>query len=255
MTDIVQDAIQTGEIDAGNISFEKLRSIAGKDRGCWSQLGRGRTILCSHDQLDQYLYSYGPMTKSQWELFLPKVTIPKGAVRIIDYGCGQGLAGVLLFDTLGPGFVKEVESVVLVEPSGVALERARAVLGCYLGKRPLVAIQKKLDEITPKELGAMEGANNIHLLSNVLDVEGFQHFELFTKMLQAKGHHSILAVSHNRDFHGGAGRFRQLAEVVSDKKYDSWFTLKTSRIDEFICGNGKQAISWELHIEVLRGSV
>jgi SAM-dependent methyltransferase len=183
------------------------------------------------------------------------VTIPVGAVRILDYGCGQGLAGVLLFDFLGHGFVKRVESVVLVEPSGVALERARAVLGCYLGKRPVVAIQKKLDELTPKELGSVEGANNIHLLSNVLDVEGFQHFDLFTKMLMAKGHHSVLAVSHNRDFHGGAGRFKELEKAISDKKHSSWFTLRASRIDEFTCGNGQPTISWELHVEVKRGSV
>ncbi|MGE3297799.1 MAG: hypothetical protein AB7I68_10670 [Porticoccaceae bacterium] len=65
MTDLIIDAITNGSINAGNISFDTLRNVAGRDAGRWSELGRGREILGSHDQLDQYLYSYGPMTKSQ----------------------------------------------------------------------------------------------------------------------------------------------------------------------------------------------
>jgi hypothetical protein len=44
------------------------------------------------------------MTRSQWQHFLPKVTIPNGAVRILDYGCGQRLAGILLFELSRPRF-------------------------------------------------------------------------------------------------------------------------------------------------------
>lgn len=249
------EAIRAGRVTADNISFGTLRNLAGRDRGCWAQLGRGRSILSSHDQLDQYLYSYGPMTESQWQHFLPKVAIPAGPVRIMDYGCGQGLASVLLFDILGRDLVKRVKSVVLIEPSHVALGRASAILGCYCGKRPIVAIQKKLDDLSPEELGALEGTNNIHLLSNVLDIEGFQHFDLFSKMFRAKGQHSVLAVSHNRSFLGGAGRFKELDKAVSDKKRHPWVSVRQSRIEEFTCGNGNAAISWELHVEVLRGSI
>src|SRR5688500_1278696 len=147
MGDIVEEAIRAGEINADNISFEKLRSLAGRDCGCWEQLGRGRNILSSHDQLDQYLYSYGPMTRSQWQHFLQHFTSPKGPVRILDYCCVQGLSGVLLLDNLGRDFTKRVESVILIDPSAVALSRARAVLKCYCGKRPVLALQKTLDEL------------------------------------------------------------------------------------------------------------
>jgi hypothetical protein len=255
MPDIVKNAIKAGEIDAANISFDKLRSVAGIDRGCWEQLGRGRSILSSHDQLDQYLYSYGPMTRSQWHHFLKEVTIPKGSVRVFDYGCGQGLASVLLLDNLGRDFIKRIESVVLIEPSAVALDRARAVLGCYCGKSPIVALRKTLDDLSHEELESVEGINNIHLLSNVLDIEGFQHFNLFTKMFQAKGQHSVLAVSHKRNFCGGAGRFRELEKAVSDEKHRAWFSVKASQIKEFTCDDGKPAMSWELQVEVRRGSV
>lgn len=253
MSDVLLEAIRAGRIHAGNISFEEIRSIAGRDCGCWEELGRGRNILTTHDQLDQYLHSYGPMIKCQWGQFLQKVTIPNTnmAVRILDYGCGQGLACTLLFDNLGRDFLKRVQSIVLVEPSGVALKRATGVLGCYLGTRPLLAIQKKLDELTPRELGSVEGVENIHVFSNVLDIEGFQRFELFTKILNIKGRHCVLAVSHNRDFYGGAARIKELAVAIdiSAETNRSWFKLSTSRIDEFIC-KGKPAISWELRVEV-----
>lgn len=257
MTDVVQDAIREGRIGAGNVSFKTLRNVAGRDRGCWDQLDRGRKIITSYEQLDQYLYSYGPMTQSQWLNFLPKVTIPDGPVQILDHGCGQGLAGVLMFDSLGPKFVNRVESVVLVEPSSLALRRAIAVLGCYLGNRPIVAINKKLDQLKSRELMSVESASNIHLLSNVLDVEGYDHFSLFRKMLKTKGRHVVLAVSHNRDFCGGAGRFKELEEYISEKKNRPWIALKASQINEFKCGrDGKyDAISWELDVEVLHGSI
>ena len=253
-SDILLEAIQSGEITAGNISFDKLRSVAGRDRGCWDQLDRGRKILVSHDELDQYLKSYGPMTKSQWHHFLQNVAIPEGPVRVFDYGCGQGLATALLLDNLGGEFTNRVESVVLVEPSAVALDRASAVVRCYCGERPVVPINKSLDDLSPKDLKSVERVNNVHLLSNVLDIKEFDHFDLFTKMFLTKGRHSVLAVSHNRRFLGGTGRFRELEKAVGDERHRTWFSVKASRIDEFTCANGKPkpAISWELHVEVLQ---
>jgi SAM-dependent methyltransferase len=250
MTDIVIDTVRSGEIDAANISFDKLRAIAGRQLGIHGQLGYGRSILSTHEQPDQYLHSYGPMIRSQWHQLLQKTTIPKGKVQILDYGCGQGLATALLIDNLGREFLKRVESVVLIEPSAVAIARAGAVLGCYCGKRPVISLQKLLDDLSPKDLKPLEGANNIHLLSNVLDIESFQHFDLFTKMFQAKGQHSVLAVSHNRNFHGGSGRFRELEKNLGDRKHSAWFSIGASRIDEFSCDNGMPAISWELHVGV-----
>ncbi len=260
MSDRVQDAIREGKIHAGNISFDKLREIAGEDYGIivWNQLGRGRNILCSQEQLNQYLHSYGPMTKYEWNHFLKQVTIPDGEVRIFDYGCGQGLADALLFDTLGRDFVKRIESVVLIEPSEVALERAKAILECYLSVsgQPVVSIQKKLDDLTAEELASIEAVNNIHLLSNVLDIESFKHFDLLEKMLKTKGHHCLLAVSHSRSFHGGDVRFRVLQKEIYDEKYASRIKVLKSHIDDKLKYKNKtNLISWELHVEVLSGSI
>lgn len=260
MSDRVQDAIREGKIHAGNISFDKLREIAGRNHGLkgWGELERGTKILRTQDQLNQYLYSYGLMTKNQWQYFLKQVTIPDGRIRIFDYGCGQGLADALLFDNLGLDFVKRVESVVLIEHSEVALERAKAILECYLSVsgRPVVSIQKKLDDLTAEELASIEAVNNIHILSNVLDIESFNHFNLLEKMLKTKGLHCLLAVSHSRSFHGGDVRFRGLQKEIYDEKYASRIKVLKSHIDDKLKYNIKtNLISWELHVEVLSGSI
>ena len=198
MVDAIVDAIRMGEINAGNISFTLLRNVAGRDCGCWDELGRGRAILRSTEQLDQYLYSYGPMTESQWDQFLSDLTMPAERIRIVDYGCGQGLASALLFDNFGPELVERVGTVVLIEPSSVALTRAKAVLECYCENCRILDVNKDLDGLTPEELSSNGEPISLHLFSNVLDIEGFHHFQLFTKMFQTKGRHSVLAVSHDR---------------------------------------------------------
>ena len=265
MNDRVKKAIKEGQIHAGNISFAKLREIAGQDYGIivWNQLGRGTNILCTQEQLNQYLYSYGPMTKYQWNHFLKQVEIPEGRVRIIDYGCGQGLADALLFDFKGRDFLNRVESVVLIEPSKIALSRASAVLECYLNevtidsnRADLVTIHKKLDDLTLDELGSIEGINNIHIFSNVLDIPNFNHFNLFHKILQNNGLHCILAVSHSRSFHGGDDRFKELQKQINDEKYASRIRVLKSQIDDKLKYNNKtNLISWELHVEVFNGPV
>jgi len=221
VVDIVRQAIEKGEICISNISFDKLRSVAGINRELRDHLDRGKKIPDSCDELDQYLYSYGLMVKKQWQHFLQGIAIPEGAVRILDYGCGQGLAGIMLFDVLGRAFINRVKSVVLIEPSAVALGRAVDVLKVYLGKRPIDDLQMRFDELLPENLGSVEGTNNIHLLSNVLDIDSFDHFGLFKKMLAAKGQHSVFAVSHDRNFAGGTERFKQLEESIGEKKYRS----------------------------------
>jgi hypothetical protein len=57
MTDKLVDAISSKIIDSDNISFRLIRKIAAKNYNVWNELGRGRAILNSQEQLDQYLYS------------------------------------------------------------------------------------------------------------------------------------------------------------------------------------------------------
>ncbi|WP_216923282.1 hypothetical protein [Synechococcus sp. CCAP 1479/9] len=254
-TDTVIDAICAGTIGFGNISYSLLRRVAGRDYGCWDELGRGRAILTSPEQLDQYLYTYGPMTKDQWDQVLPRVRIPPGRLRIVDYGCGQGLASGMLIDFFGTELAKRISNVVLVDPSGVALARAEAVLRCYTESAKIWSLNKRLDDLIVEDLILNGEAYSIHLFSNVLDIDSFQHIELFNKILKTKGRHLVLAVSHNRNFHGGSSRLYEIAQALNDYAQRGRLSLLESTIREFRCPKGQKAISLQLRLEVLHGSV
>lgn len=255
MTDKILEAIQCARLNRANISFDSLRQIAGRDNDCWGQLGRGRAILNTSDQLDQYLYSYGLMTKSQWSNFLPSVALPNGTLRLTDYGCGQGLGTALLFDHFGPSLTARIAEVRLIEPSTVALKRAKAVVDCYLWGSLAIAFNKELDNLSPDDTRVDRTLPHVHLLSNVLDIDGFDHEKLFSRIFANVGSHVVLAVSHDRDFQGGSGRFEQLETEIKKPEHSVWLSVLSSSIRKFNCANGQPAISWDLRVEVLSGSV
>ena len=251
MTDTIIEAIRAGTIHTGNISFDRLRGAAARDHDLWRELGRGRAVLSSQQQLDQYLYSYGPMTRNQWGQFLGGVSLPTGPLRVVDYGCGQGLAFALLFDRFGTEVIERVQESVLIEPSAMALARAKSVFSCYCENTPIYDLNKKLDDLTPGYLRTGTNLSTIHLFSNVLDIDDFDYGSLFTKMFRNIGHHSVLAVSHRRDFDGGSDRFRNINQQITNPLGNDYFYVSKSEIAEFNTAKGQSAISWQLHFEVL----
>ena len=254
MQETIDEAIQTGTIHSGNISFDLLRNIGGIDRDLWDELGRGRYILSSQDQLDQYLYSYGKMTKSQWGEFLNNAVTPMGQIRVIDYGCGQGLACSLLFDKFGSELLKNIKEVILIEPSMVALARAKSIVACYCRNATVVDINKKLDDLTALDLSSNEELSTLHLFSNVLDIDDFNYPVLMEKMFQKSGHHTVLAVSSDRNFMGGSGRFGDISYLSDDQRCRLQGSIITSDVRQFKCNDGMSAISWRLQLETISGS-
>lgn len=255
LEDTIVEAIRVGSINQENISYQLIRRLAGWDCGCWQELDRGRAILTSIEQLDQYLYSYGPMTKEQWDQVFPSMRIPTGKLQIVDYGCGQGLASAMLFDHFGAEVAKQASKLVLVERSGVALTRAESILSCYAPNADVRAVNKWLDDLTVQDLKPNGASHFIHLFSNVLDIKSFDHIDLLGKILKTRGSHTILCVSHNRSFHGGSSRFHDIAQAVDNPAYKGRMSVKESTICEFRCPRGMEAISLQLCLEVHHGSL
>ncbi len=257
MIDAVVEDVRSGALHRDNISFEGLRqSFANADEDVRRTLDRGRALLESPTQLDAYLYWYGRMTRLQWGAFFEHVDIPPGRLQVIDYACGQGLACVLLFDHFGRGLVDQIDRVVLIEPSATALRRAQAIVSCYLGRGGEIrCINKMLDGVTAEDLEMQEGRTTIHLFSNVLDIEGFDTYSLFGKMLRTRGLHHVLAVSHHRYHNGGSSRIEDLAKALTEpNNWDGDVRLR-SDCAWFFLSDGKPAISWELVAEVLHDSI
>ena len=194
------------------------------------------------------------MVASQWEYALQHLSLrPNDSdKRVIDYGCGQGLAGLLLNDGLGPSLFVNVRLVLAIEPSSVALARATAVYVSLAPNAVVLPINKTFNVLGPTDLHAGEGPT-IHLLSNVLDIDGYDHIALLRKGL-APGAHTILAVGHDRTRHGFSQGLQRVKDAVESKTIHSGVTVHASEFESFNCGyRDVPAVFWMCRLEVEDG--
>jgi SAM-dependent methyltransferase len=248
------EAIRQLHKSGKRISFSWLRTFVGRDRDIWNQLGRGTSVLSSVEQLDQYLYSYGPMIACQWEAVTAGMSLPDRPVRLVDYGCGQGLASLLLFDKYGDAYASKLAKVVLVEPSPLALVRAEAILRCIVPGVEITCVNKAFDDLVTADLVAAEDLDTVHVFSNVLDVTGFDQYRLLGEVL-TEGSHTIIAISPDRNFDGGTDRIRGLKAAVEDPGHSEKLSVSESVFTQFTCGPGGKypAVSWVAKLEVSNG--
>ncbi len=245
--------IEAVQRQSAPISYRWLRARFGRDNDLWEEIGRGRRILQSSDQLDQYLYSYGPMIAGQWETVAICLSVTGTSFRLIDYGCGQGLAGLLLSDRLGPSFMENAVGILLIEPSAPALVRAEAIYRSFAPRVPIACLCKRFDEIAREDILADPFPRTIHVFSNVLDVEGFDQIGLFHKAL-TPGRHTCLVVSNDREHRGGSGRIRAVKNWIEHPSLDGWRKVTLSEIVQFTCnGDKNDAIAWLLQLDVTNG--
>lgn len=248
--EVIQQRCKSGR----PLSFSWLRAHVGRDKDVWNQLGRGTSILTSTEQLDQYLYSYGPMISCQWDALTEQFSLSSGAVRLVDHGCGQGLAGLLLFDKFGSAFTSKLVKVVLVEPSSLALVRAEALYRSIAPASEITCVNKAFDLLSTADVMSGPALDTIHVFSNVLDVTGFDQYRLLGQVL-TPGNHTLLVVSHDRDFDGGTGRILGLKAAVEDLKHGDGVTVVESTLQELSCGPGGKypVVTWLAKLEVPNG--
>lgn len=87
-------------------TFQKIRNIACDSisdldtyerDSIYYSLNRGVNLLNTHEQLCQYLYSFGKMHEAKIHAALSHLQPEKyhgKTLQVIDWGCGQGLASM-----------------------------------------------------------------------------------------------------------------------------------------------------------------
>ena len=247
----------------GNFDYWDIRNIAIPEVDVWHELDRGRAILETLDQLNQYWHSYSPMIKRQWDNIFDSFDSFVGEsyefvesdLEIIDYGCGQGGASILFLDEFYKDWKTHIAKIKLIETSSLALQRATEILECYSSDIQIVAINKELDHITSKELKTDNNRTTIHLFSNILDIEDFDIIKLFNEILINQGNHFFMAVSHDRDFSGGSRRVHDVYETLIDPTGVKKWEVVADEINTFECSKGKFAIKFLINVEVASGFV
>ena len=165
----------------------------------WTFVSHGVGILEHEDELNCYLVAYGIMHEEKMHTALSAITnieeIVKNKYQIIDWGCGQGLATLCFFD-----FIKNIEiknkpiSITLIEPSNLAITKAKNYIDFNIQDLKIDLIKKKLDDIVLSDVKITEPIT-IHFFSNILDIETINLKNLATLIKSnLKGEHYFICV-------------------------------------------------------------
>ena len=252
MTDRAIDIIENIELE--KITFSWLRSEFKVDNGLKDSLDRGHAVIDTVDKLDQYLYTHGLMIESQWENLAPYLTEIDQPTRWIDYGCGQGLAGLFVNDLTEGNFFDLVRDILLIEPSAVALARATALYGRLAPSATVSSVCSRFDDVRESDVSSTTSAETLHVFSNSLDVLGFDPIGLLTKTLR-RGRHAILSVSHDREFNGGTPQIERVKAALEGGSIAAVSAIHRSTLERFTCNNPTRSkgLVWLCEFEVKDG--
>ncbi len=231
--DKIINAIESGEINTSNISFDKVKNIATKPipPDVHKELDYGHAILDTQDKLNKYFYAYGSMIAHQWIPMFDRLKFASDNMEIFDYACGQGLASMLFFDKYKDANCLDI---TLIEPSTIALNRAEKILQCYLPKAKVKTINKVLDDVAEGDMQTKSNTIKFHLFSNIVDMNVFNINELLDKITKIKGKNYFIAVSSDRDSFGGKERLDMFYNYF---KNNNLYKVDKRKTDSFVRKN------------------
>lgn len=168
-------------------NFQAIQGIATtiylpiKKDSIFYSLQRGVEVLTEERQLYAYLHSYGKMHyEKMYQSFdsLPQALFSQ-PLDVIDWGCGQGVASLTLMDYLNEHALPvSINSVTLIEPSEIAIKRAALHVQKFNQATYINTINKDMDSLVPKDFSNGHNSINLHLFSNIIDVDFFSLTQL-----------------------------------------------------------------------------
>lgn len=250
----IDNAIAKRQLTTMNINTENLRRLLMHDYGLKDQLNWGKKILSSKEELAQYWYTYSKMIHDQWKHFW-RIATPLQTdkpTELVDHGCGQDLASCLLFDQYGYKLGRHIKKVTLIDASSQALAAAEKIIWLYFQrfgqKVKINTVNKTIDNVEPSEVISNDNTDKIHLFSNILDMDTWNHTEYFQSLLKLGKRQTYFCVSPYRDFDGGEKRFRDIRSLIESINQNTDLHVKTNDLSIFSFRDDKDAIALDLEI-------
>lgn len=236
------------------INFSWFRNEFKADNGLKDSLESGHVVIDTVKKLDQYLYTYGLMIESQWKNVAPLLSAVTQPNVLIDYGCGQGLAGLLLNDLTQGRLFGVVQNIILIEPSAVALARAEALYQRIAPSATVATVCKRFDALSESDVPSRHARETLHVFSNSLDVRGFDPLKLLGKTMRP-GAHTIISTSHDRTFNGGTPQIERVRAAFDNQSMPFDLTIQQSTVKNFTCDNPGQSkgVVWLCQLEIEDG--
>lgn len=149
---------------------------------------RATRPLQSMSQVLAYQAFYGMDHAARFNYLLQQLPLCTSSetdkpLTLFDYGCGQGLATLMMLRHLAATKTQRRINIHLIEPSAIALTLASAYIGYYAKLHLPVGVtvtsyQQSLDELPDVLFKSIGNDSVVHLFSNVLDMAGSGYFNL-----------------------------------------------------------------------------
>lgn len=160
------------------------------------ELDHGAGHLTNIRQLNAYIAKYGEIHQDKllhaYEKIPTKVWHEDG-VTIIDYGCGQGIAEMVLSDYMASKYVDNdyIRDFILIEPSRTNLQRCIEHVKAFFSESKISAVCKKDNQINEADINPAS-TTVIHLFSNVIDLDNFGGNAVLSVLNEDKSHNNII---------------------------------------------------------------
>ena len=186
----------------------------------WDATDHGRMVLQTEDQLNAYIAAYGEMHFIKCRAALQNFPFEHLTnFEIVDWGCGQGIASLTLYDMLVEhNKVYGLKRITLIDPSEKALLRAEQFVRRFVNhKVDIATINKGIPstEFSEDFQNLIATAPTvIHLFSNILDIRTLSLRWLARKVASFARHQHIVCVGPAMR---GNSRISDFAEFFPEK--------------------------------------
>lgn len=188
------------------VTFQDIVEAAGRHKDYNAYTDRGKKILETPGECNRYIEDYFQkhyfkIIDSISKLFsYDKIhEYSSKGIILYDWACGQGLGSWLFLNQLAERRLKiKVTEIVLIEPSAIALKRAEILIRIIDKTVKLTMINKKLDEISEKELVRIDDTLRIHYVSNFIDMLNWESIDHLSKLIigsQLSQDYALVALS------------------------------------------------------------
>lgn len=242
---VEEDTLYSENLKSTAKNFKSIRSLSIKysnyienDDIVRQSLGRGVSVLTYEEQLFLYLRDFGNMHKAKLDSAFESLAnrFDGKTIDIIDWGCGQALASIALFDFLSDHQdLIDISQVILIEPSELCLKRGALHVVKYDTCNNIRTVNKEFNSLLPLDLKTNDSNIKIHLFSNILDVEKFSIDNLVSLISSTqKGENYFVCVSPYID-------------VQKATRLERFYNLFNSRFNSTLLSNrsnSKQGDYW-----------
>ena len=219
-----------------------------------ADISNGIKILDNDQQVNAYIALYGAQHYYKLVSAFDSLDLSKfvgKTLEIFSYGCGPATdTCVLISHLMSQEINLNIESVTLIEPSAISLNRGKNYIESALIDKHLALkinlVNRKIDNLDAIDVTSQVQTVKIHIFSNILDIKevSFKRLVDLLKISQ-KGSNYFLCTSPKRygaveridDFHSTMSRQFQISDISktdSNLRGKVWYMKEGKYNDNYL---------------------